>query len=63
MFAAQMMSDRKVPATALLAMGELAARVGLQQVQARSQFAGRFREFASVEAQQRFCMLTAGAAS
>ena len=63
MFAAHMMSDRNVPATALLAMGELAAQVGLQQVQARSQFAGRFGEFASLATQQRFRTLTAGAAS
>ena len=63
MFAEQMMSDRNVPATALLAMGELAAGVGLQQMQARSQFAGRFREFASLATQQRFRTLTAGAAS
>jgi CHAD domain-containing protein len=63
MFAEQMMSDRNVPATALLAMGELAAGVGLQQVQARSQFAGRFREFASLATQQRFRTLTAGGAS
>jgi CHAD domain-containing protein len=63
MFAAQMMSDRDVPATALLAMGELAARVGLQQLRARSQFAGRFGEFASVGNQERFATLTGGAAA
>ncbi len=58
MFAAQMMSDPKVPATALLAMGELAGRVGLRERDARGKFAGRFREFASTGAQLRFRALT-----
>jgi CHAD domain-containing protein len=60
MFAAQMMNDRDVPATALLAMGELAGRVGLQERAARGKFAGRFSEFASLGAQQRFRALTTG---
>jgi len=63
MFAAQMMNDREVPATALLAMGELAGRVGLRERAARGKFAGRFREFASAETQQRFRALTAGVRS
>ncbi len=61
MFAAQMMSDRDVPATALLAMGELAAQVGLRELQARSQFAGRFEDFASAQNEQRFRTLATGA--
>ena len=60
MFAAQMMSDPGVPATALLAMGELAGRVGLRERGARGKFAGRFREFASAGTQLRFGALTGG---
>ena len=63
MFAAQMMNDRDVPATALLAMGELAERVGLRERAARGKFAGRFSEFASAGTQQRFRALTTGARS
>jgi hypothetical protein len=58
-----MMSDRDVPATALLAMGELAAQVGLRELQARSKFAGRFEEFASAQNEQRFRALTPGTAA
>jgi CHAD domain-containing protein len=63
MFAAGMMTDRDVPATALLAMGELAARLARQQAQARGEFAGQFSEFASAANQQRFRALTSGAAA
>ena len=60
MFAAQMIGDPGVPATALLAMGELAGRVGLRERAARGKFAGRFREFASAGTQLRFRTLTMG---
>jgi CHAD domain-containing protein len=58
MFAAQMMSDSEVPATALLAMGELAGQVALRERDARGKFAGRFREFASAGSELRFRALT-----
>ncbi|HEY6277926.1 MAG TPA: CHAD domain-containing protein, partial [Streptosporangiaceae bacterium] len=61
MFAAQMRADRKVPATALLAMGELAGHIAQREQQARSEFAGRFADFASPANQHRFGALTAGA--
>jgi CHAD domain-containing protein len=59
-FATQMMTERNMPATALLAMGELAGQVGLGQHGARDEFAGRFREFASPASDQRFRSLTGG---
>jgi CHAD domain-containing protein len=61
LFASQMRADRKVPATALLAMGELAGQIAQREHQARSEFAGRFADFASPANQQRFQALTAGA--
>jgi CHAD domain-containing protein len=60
-FAIAMMTERDMPATALLAMGELAGHVGLSQQGARDEFAGRFREFASPASGQRFRSLTSGA--
>lgn len=62
-FAAQMMEEREVPATALLAMGELAGRVGLREQRARSEFAGRFSDFASAGNQDGFGILVTAAAS
>jgi len=62
-FAAQMMERRAAPATTLLAMGEIAAGLAARQQQARSEFAGRFREFASPAAQSRFRALTGAAAT
>ena len=53
-FAAQMMADREMPATALLAMGELAGGIGRAQRRARDEFAERFGEFASPASDQRF---------
>jgi hypothetical protein len=50
-----------VPATALLAMGELAGHIAQREHRARSEFAGRFADFASAANQQRFRALTAGA--
>jgi CHAD domain-containing protein len=58
MFAAQMMAERDVPATALLAMGELAGRIARRERRARREFAGRFADFASAGNQQRFRALT-----
>ncbi|HEX9353224.1 MAG TPA: hypothetical protein VF933_05345, partial [Streptosporangiaceae bacterium] len=43
-----------VPATALLAMGELAGEIGRAQQQARGEFAERFGEFASPASERRF---------
>ncbi len=62
-FAAQMMADRAlssnpVPATALLAMGELAGEIGRAQRRARNEFAERFGEFASPASDRRFQDLT-----
>jgi CHAD domain-containing protein len=62
MFAAQMMTESDMPATALLAMGELAGQVGQQERSARASFAGRFREFASAGTHLRFRALTMGSA-
>ena len=58
-FAAQMMADRTlpanpVPATAVLAMGELAGEIGRAQQRARGEFAERFGEFASPASERRF---------
>ena len=50
-----------VPATALLAMGDLAAHVGERERRARSEFSGRFAAFASREARADFAVLAAGA--
>jgi CHAD domain-containing protein len=61
MFADQMRADRQVPATALLAMGELAGQIAEREQRARDEFAARFADFASVTNQQRFQALTAGA--
>ena len=54
MSAADMMASGNVPATALLAMGDLSAQVGRRERQARGEFAGRFADFASLPAQARF---------
>ncbi len=61
MFAAQMMTERDVPATALLAMGELASKIARRERRARREFADRFADFAAVDSQQRFRALTSGA--
>jgi CHAD domain-containing protein len=57
-FAGQMMAGRDVPATALLAMGELAGGIGRAQRRARDEFAERFGEFASPASDRRFQELT-----
>jgi CHAD domain-containing protein len=61
-FAAQMMEERAAPATTLLAMGEIAAGLAARQRQARIEFAGRFRDFASPATQSRIRALTGAAA-
>ena len=61
MFAAQMMTERDVPATALLAMGELASKIARRERRARREFADRFADFASAASQHRFRALTSGA--
>jgi hypothetical protein len=53
-----MMAGRDVPATALLAMGELAGGIGRAQRRARDEFAERFGEFASPASDRRFQELT-----
>ena len=61
MFAAQMMTERDVPATALLAMGELASKIARRERRARREFADRFADFAAAASQHRFRALTSGA--
>ena len=57
-----MMDERTAPASTLLAMGEIAARLALRQAQARSEFSGRFSAFASPSSQARIRALTRAAA-
>jgi CHAD domain-containing protein len=59
--AADLLAAGGVPATALLAMGDLAAHIGERERQARSEFSSRFAAFASPQARARFAALTAGA--
>lgn len=63
MFATQM-DDRTagIPATALLAMGELAGQIARGERRARREFTGRFADFASAASQQQFRALTSDAA-
>jgi CHAD domain-containing protein len=61
-FAAQMMDERAAPAATLLGMGEIAAGLAARQRQARIEFAGRFRDFASPASQNRIKALTRAAA-
>jgi CHAD domain-containing protein len=61
--AADMMASHDVPATALLAMGDLSAQVGRRERRARSEFASRFAAFASPPTQARFRALTPGPAA
>ncbi len=60
-YAAELMADRAAPAPTLLAMGEIAAGLMVRQRQARSEFGGRFRDFASPLSQSRIRALTEGA--
>jgi CHAD domain-containing protein len=61
--ATEMLAAGDVPATALLAMGDLSSHIGLRERQARGEFASRFAAFASRPAQERFRALVAGARS
>jgi CHAD domain-containing protein len=61
--ATEMLGAGDVPATALLAMGDLASHIGERERQARGEFASRFAAFASRPARQRFQALVAGAGS
>jgi CHAD domain-containing protein len=61
MFAAQMRTEQDVPATALLAMGELASKIARRERRARREFADRFADFASPASLYRFRALTADA--
>jgi len=58
--AADLLAAGGIPATALLAMGDLAAHVGERERQARREFSGLFAAFASRAARARFAALTAG---
>jgi CHAD domain-containing protein len=60
-FAAEMMAARTAPAATLLAMGEIAAGLMSRQRHARSEFGGRFRDFASPASQSRIRALTRAA--
>ena len=62
-FADQMMAENAAPAATLLAMGEIAAGLITRQRQARSEFAGRFRDFASPASQGRIRTLIGIAAA
>ena len=61
-YAAELMAERAAPASTLLAMGEIAAGLMVRQQQARNEFSGRFRDFASPLSQSRIRALTATAA-
>ncbi len=61
-YAAELIAGRAAPAATLLAMGEIAAGLMLRQQQARNEFGGRFRDFASPLSQSRIRALTATAA-
>jgi CHAD domain-containing protein len=60
-FAEAMMAERSAPAVTLLAMGEIGAALAVRQRAARSEFAGRFAEFASPRGRARFAELTKAA--
>jgi CHAD domain-containing protein len=62
-FATQMMAERSAPAATLLAMGEIAAGLATRERQARSEFAGRFGDFASPASQGRIRALIGIAAA
>ena len=56
--AAAMMTAGAAPAPTLLAMGELAAHLGLRQRRARAEFAERFAGFAGIPGRRRMATLT-----
>jgi CHAD domain-containing protein len=57
-FATAMLAQHQVPATTLLAMGEISAGLARRQRLARAQFDGLFRDFAAPAGQARFGPLT-----
>jgi CHAD domain-containing protein len=63
MIASEMMEAGGAPATALLAMGELAAQAARRESTARSDFCRRFAKFARKKSKRRFRALTAEAKS
>jgi CHAD domain-containing protein len=62
-FAGQMMAEGRTPAATLLAMGEIASGLATRQHRARSEFAGRFHDFASPASQGRIRALIGIAAA
>jgi CHAD domain-containing protein len=62
-FARQMLTDRRVPAETLLAMGEIAAGLARRQRRTRSEFDARFADFAGVASQARLLGLSRSAAA
>ena len=55
-----MLAERAAPATTLLAMGEIAAKLTLSQTEARADFARRFARFAGPAGQERIRVLLEG---
>ena len=55
-----MLAERAAPAATLLAMGEIAAKLTLRQVEARADFARRFARFAGPAGQERIRVLLEG---
>ena len=55
--AAAMLSRQAAPASTLLAMGEIAGQLGRRQRQTRTEFAGRFTEFAGTTSRRRLAAL------
>ncbi|MHB1595962.1 MAG: CHAD domain-containing protein [Streptosporangiaceae bacterium] len=60
-FAAQMIGGQDVPATTLLAMGEVGAQLAVRQHAARAEFAGRFAAFSSPQGRATIAALTEAA--
>jgi len=61
-FATLMLAERRVPAETLLAMGEIAAGLARRERKVRSEFDGRFADFASPASQARLLGLGGAAA-
>ncbi len=55
-----MLAERAAPAATLLAMGEIAAKLTISQVEARADFARRFARFAGPAGQERIDVLLEG---
>jgi CHAD domain-containing protein len=61
-FAGLMLAERRVPAETLLAMGEIAAGLARRERKVRSEFDGRFADFAGAASQARLLGLSGAAA-